>query len=590
MPVERITNVVGNLIYGTMFTNYFIGQAKPVEEQAEEILDIVFRGILTESEQARIATAGQEMSAIRMWPRQRRKLGVSESLEARTLMDRRLCAGLLLLAGMAGIAGCGQANSQTARPPTPITEVVYDTPITQTVTDYEDFPGRTDAIYTVEVRARVSGYLKRVYFHDGQEVRKDDLLFLIDPRPFQATLDRQKSTLEQAEAHAKRLNNEYRRAKTLFEQGRSISREEFDRYAFDHAEAEAALSTAKANVDLAQLDLDWTSVTADLPEGVTGRLSRRMVDPGNLVKADDTMMTSIVSQDPLYVYFDVHEQAMLRIRRLLQEGKLKARSEKEVSLLVALSDEKDSEGNTIYPHEGTVDFTDNRVDVNTGTLRFRAKLSNPDGLISPGLFVKVRLPIGEAHPALMVQERALQSDQGLKKVLVLHAKNPKGEPYFIKDELGEKVKGPDGEGEPIPGYRAEAVDVGTPGVLRNGYREISKGLKPGDLVVVLGMQKIRLGNKPGTPQGGDNPYLVAARTFDPQRDAASRAAASPAPGPAAAPTASQGSSKALIGDAPAAAGGAGGSARPAIQKTGSEPARPAQASRRESASSSRRGR
>ena len=106
----------------------------------------------------------------------------------------------------------------------------------------------------------------------------------------------------------------------LFEQGRSISREEFDRYAFDHAEAEAALSTAKANVDLAALDLDWTKVTADLPEGVTGRLSRRMVDPGNLIKADDTMMTTIVTQDPLYVYFDVHEQAMLRIRRLLQEG------------------------------------------------------------------------------------------------------------------------------------------------------------------------------------------------------------------------------------------------------------------------------
>ena len=107
-------------------------------------------------------------------------------------MDRRLCAGLLLLAGMAGVAGCGQASSQTAPPPTPATLVVYDTPITQVVTDYEDFPGRTDAIYTVEVRARVSGYLKRVYFQDGQEVRKDELLFLIDPRPFQATLDRQK--------------------------------------------------------------------------------------------------------------------------------------------------------------------------------------------------------------------------------------------------------------------------------------------------------------------------------------------------------------------------------------------------------------
>ena len=247
-------------------------------------------------------------------------------------MYRRLCAGVLLLAGVAGVAGCGQASSQTARPPTPVTEVVYDSPTTQVVTDFEDFPGWTEAIYTVEVRARVSGYLKRVYFHDGQEVRKDDLLFLIDPRPFQATLDRQKGVLEQAEAHSKRLSNEYRRAKILFEQGRSISREEFDRYSFDYAEAEAALSTARANVDLARLDLDWTQVKADLPEGVTGRLSRRMVDPGNLVKSDDTMMTSIVSQDPLYVYFDVHEQAMLRIRRLIQEGKVKGQVGKGGSL------------------------------------------------------------------------------------------------------------------------------------------------------------------------------------------------------------------------------------------------------------------
>ena len=333
--------------------------------------------------------------------------------------------------------------------------------------------------------------MKRVYFHDGQEVRKDELLFLIDPRPFKATLDRQKGALEQAEAHAKRLNNEYHRAKVLFEQGRAISREEFDRYAFDHAEAEAALSTARANVDLAQLDLDWTQVTADLPEGVTGRLSRRMVDPGNLVKADDTMMTTIVSQDPLYVYFDVHEQAMLRIRRLIQEGKVKARSEKEVSLLIGLSDEKDREGNPVYPHQGIVDFTDNRVDVNTGTLRFRAKLANPNQMISPGLFVKVRLPIGEAHPALMIREQALQSDQGLKKVFVLQPKDEKGNPYFIKDAKGELVM--DEKGKPIPAYKPVAVDVGIPGVLRNGFREISQGIKPGDKVVAVGMQKIRLG-------------------------------------------------------------------------------------------------
>jgi multidrug efflux system membrane fusion protein len=488
----------------------------------------------------------------------------------------------LLLAGMAGVAGCGQASSQTAPPPPPATGVVYDTPITQVVTDYEDFPGRTDAIYTVEVRARVSGYLKRVYFHDGQEVRKDELLFLIDPRPFQATLDRQKGALEQAEAHASRLNNEYRRAKLLFEQGRAISREEFDRYAFDHAEAEAALSTARANVDLAQLDLDWTKVTADLPEGVTGRLSRRMVDPGNLIKADDTMMTTIVSQDPLYVYFDVHEQAMLRIRRLIQEGKVKAKSEKEVPLLIGLSDEKDREGNPVYPHQGMVDFTDNRVDLNTGTLRFRAKLANPNQMISPGLFVKVRLPIGEAHPALMIREQALQSDQGLKKVFVLRSQDEKGNPYYLKDA----------KGEPVPAYKPVAVDVGAPGVLRNGFREISKGIKSGDLVVAVGMQKIRLGKNPITKED----YLVIARPFDPERDSSTRPVARPAADSAGSPVATAGATgKSLIGDpaaAPAvpAAGSPAGTPTQSSQRPGPAPARPAPATGHDSGSRGRHGR
>jgi multidrug efflux system membrane fusion protein len=430
-------------------------------------------------------------------------------------MDRRVGATLLLIAAMAGVAGCSQASSQTGGPPAqPDPLVVYDVPISQVVTDYEDFPGAAYAIYTVEVRARVSGYLKRVYFQDGQEVKKGDSLFLIDPRPFQATLDRAKATLEQAEAHAKRLNNEYRRAKALYDQGRSVSREEFDRYAFDHAEAEAALSTAKANLDLAQLDLDWTNVTVDLPDGVIGRLGRRMVDPGNLIKADDTMMTSIVSQDPLYVYFDVHEQAMLRIRRLLEEGRLKAKSEKEVPVLISLSDEHVN-GEPVYKHQGMVDFTDNRVDLNTGTLRFRAKISNPHNLITPGMFVKVRLPIGEPHQALLVREQSLQSDQGLKKVFVLQAKDGKGEPYVLKDQTKKPVL--DKDGKTIPRYRPVTVDIGTPGVLRDGYREITKTdektrqlvLKPGDFVVAKGMQKIRLGTNPATGE----PFLVDARAW-----------------------------------------------------------------------------
>jgi multidrug efflux system membrane fusion protein len=430
-------------------------------------------------------------------------------------MGRCIVAAFLLIAGLAA-AGCGQASSQTGPPKDTSPLVKYDLPVTKMVTDYEDFPGRTDAIYSVTVTARVSGYLDRVYFQDGQQVTKGDVLFQIDPRPFKATLDRAKGALAQAEAHAKRLNNEYRRAQVLYERGLSISREEYDRYVYDHAEADAALGTAHANVDLAALDLEFTRVIAP----ISGRLSRRMVDPGNLVKADDTPLTTIVTQDPLYVYFDVHEQAMLRIRRLLQEGKLKAKSEKEVAVQLSLSDEKDSEGKDIFTHQGIVDFTDNRVDLNTGTLRFRAKLDNPNQMITPGLFVKVRLPIGEPHQALMVREQALQSDQSQKKVFVLQAKDEDGNLYFVKDEK---------TGKDVSAYKPVAVDIGTPGVLRDGFREITRGIKPGDWVIVAGMQKVRLGSKPLSDDEKakgvkPKPNLVRAEPFDPETDATDRPA------------------------------------------------------------------
>jgi RND family efflux transporter MFP subunit len=427
------------------------------------------------------------------------------------------------------MAGCGQAVSDTTRGPQALDPiVVYDTPVVRQVTDHQDFPGRVDAIYSVEVRARVSGYLKEVCFKDGDLVKKGDVLFRIDPRPFKATLDRAKATLDQAEAHAHRLNNEYRRAKVLFDQGRSISREEYDRYAFDHAEAEASLATAKANLDLAALDLEWTNVAADLPEGFTGRLSRRMVDPGNLIKAEDTIMTTMVTQDPLYVYFDVHEQAMLKITRLIQEGKV---DPKKIPVDFALSDEQE------FVHKGWVQFTDNRVDVNTGTLRFRATVSNPSHLITPGLFVRVRLPIGDAHSAIMIREQAIQSDQGQKKVFVLKDKDENGKPYVLKRvEKGQPVE--------IPAYKPVSVDIGKLGVLQGGYREVEKGrIDPGELVVAVGMQKIRITKDPK-----DLSNLVKARIFDPEIDTVNPSGASS--GGAGASGGGTGSAKSLEGDGP----------------------------------------
>jgi multidrug efflux system membrane fusion protein len=323
-------------------------------------------------------------------------------------LDRRVLAPLGLLAALAA-AGCGAAADTAAKPAKPPDVVLFDRPIVRSVIDHEEFPGRTEAIRSVQVTSRVSGYLDQVYFQDGQHVEKGTVLFQIDPRPFQADVDRARAAYQQAEAHAKRLNNEFQRAKVLYDRGMSISREEYDRYASDSAEAAAAVGTAKANQDLAELNLEFTRVVSP----ISGRLGRKLIDPGNLVKADETPLISIVSQDPIYVYFDVHEQAMLKIRRLILEGKVKAHSEREVPIELSLSDETD------FKHRAMVDFTDNRVDMSTGTLRFRAQLQNPKGMFTPGLFVRVKLPIGDAHSAVMVREEAVTSDQGRKTVSVV---------------------------------------------------------------------------------------------------------------------------------------------------------------------------
>ena len=314
---------------------------------------------------------------------------------------------LLVLLLLVPIGGCAGSVGAPVKPPPP--EVKYQMPVVGNVTDYADFPGSTDAIVTVQVRSRVTGYMTKVYFKDGSIVEEGNLLFEIDPRQYKAELERAEGNLAQIEAHARRLKKEYERARNLLKKG-SVSQEEFDRYESDFKETEANLEIAKANRDLAALNLDWTEVRAPS----AGLLSRRMVDPGNLIKADDTVLTSIVTQDPMYVYFDVDEQNMLKVRHLLRDGKIKAKSEKEVPVMFGLSDESPN-----YPHVGTVDFTDNRVDVNTGSLRFRAKVRNEKGILTPGLFVRVRLPIGDPHPTLFVPEEALASDQGRKIVYVI---------------------------------------------------------------------------------------------------------------------------------------------------------------------------
>jgi len=354
------------------------------------------------------------------------------------------------------LVGCHEPQATPEQKP-PMVQVSL--PVTDTVGDFEDFTGRTDAIFSVTINARVTGYLDKVNFEDGSEINEGDLLFEIDPRPYQADLERAEANVLQTEAHLHRLEADQRRAMNLFSRG-AISREEIDRIAGDSAEAQAAVGVARAARDLAKLSLEFTKVRAP----IAGRLSRRMVDPGNLVKADETALTTILSLDPLFVYFDIDERTLLKLRRLVREGKIKSRAEAVLPIRVELADEEN------FPHQGEIDFSDNRVDPSTGTLRVRGRIPNPKPrLLSPGLFTRVRLPVGEPHKAILIQEQALGSDQGRKFVYVI-----------------EKGKGKDGKLVDMPVRHWVTV-----GRLNSGLRVIEQGLKPGEMVIVNGLQRVK---------------------------------------------------------------------------------------------------
>jgi RND family efflux transporter MFP subunit len=388
---------------------------------------------------------------------------------------RRL--GTVMTGGLAALAlatGCERPEPKLKTPDAPIVSVAL--PVTDYVTDYEEFTGRTDAVYSIDIRARVTGYLQKVPPTDGAEVNKGDLLFEIDPRPYKAELARMEATLAQNEAHLKRLDADFRRVSSLYSRG-NAAREEFDKSAGDRSEAEAAVGIATASRDLALLNESFTRVEAP----ISGRLSRRLVDPWNLVKADETSLTTIVSLDPLYVYFDVDERTMLKLRRLTQEGRMQSREEGQIPIEAGLSDETDANGIPHFPHKGMINFSENKVDPSTGTLRVRASIDNPKPgptkprVLSPGLFIRVRLPVGSPRKSILVPEQAVGTDQGRKFIYVVGEDN--------------KVI-----------YRPVTV-----GKLQNGKRVIEGNLEATERVVVSGLQRVR-------PGGVVKPNLVDDRT------------------------------------------------------------------------------
>jgi RND family efflux transporter MFP subunit len=372
-------------------------------------------------------------------------------------MSKLRCFNALLGLFLAGfLLGCGGAPSLA---PPPVPKVTVSRPIVREVTDYEDFTGRTDAISTVDIRARVTGYLMKVTFKDGDIVKEGDLLYQIDPRPFQAALDQANGQVERLEAEKKLLIIQVDRYTKLAEKGAG-SQQDLDEYVSKQAENVGAIKAAQAQVDMAKLNLVFTQITAPL----TGRISRTLITPGNLVNADMTVLTTIKTIDPMYAYFDVEEPVVLRLRKMIREGIIKSHSARDVQIQMGLADDVERR----FPLHGTLDFTNNTVDPQTGTLQVRGVFENSytpgvPPVLTPGLFVRVRLRMGDPHQALLVTERAIGTDQGEKFVYVIDKEN--------------KV-----------GYRRVKL-----GMLFDGLQAIEQGLKADDRLVVNGLQRIRPG-------------------------------------------------------------------------------------------------
>jgi len=354
--------------------------------------------------------------------------------------------------------GCGKKPSLPSSNTVP--GVAISKVVTRTIQDSADFTGRIDSVNMVDIRARSTGYVTKTPFKEGDVVRKDDLLFEIDKRPYKAKLDDAVGQVKLYEAKLKLAKADNLRAKEVAKTPGAISKQDLDKYVAAEEEAMAAVEAIKASLEVHQLNLEFCRVTSP----IDGRISRYYYTFGNLVNADQTLLTTVVSEDPIYAYFDTDERTILRILRLIQAGKVKpVGASGGIQLLVSLADETD------YPHPASMNFVNNRIDPLTGTITVRGQLVNPIGptgarLFKPGMFCRVRLPIGAPRTGQLISERAVGTDQGLKFVYVVDAEN---KAQYRRIELGSTQ--PD------------------------GLRVVESGLQPDDKVVVSGIQLVRPG-------------------------------------------------------------------------------------------------
>lgn len=391
---------------------------------------------------------------------------IIELIERRCVLGLAFCMGGSFLTRQAwvglgslmvlALCGCDREKPKVEPPATPTVSV--SRPLVREVVEYEYFTGRTAAPFTVEIRPRVTGYLKEMPFKEGEEIKKGDLLFRLDEEPYASQLKKAQSDLELNKARLKLAQADNERAKGIAKANAgAISKQDLDKYQAAEEEADAAVKASIANVNVYQVNLDFTKVDSPI-DGQVGRYNYTL---GNLVNADMTNLTTVVSQDPMYAYFDVDEQTLLKVGRRLLEQQEAAKPAGSFPVMMALGDEDG------FPHAGQVNFVNNMVSSSTGTLTLRGSFANPANasgkrLLRPGMFVKVQLPVRKPSSKLLVSERALGTDQGRKFVMVVDEQNT-----------------------------VKSVPVTTGPLQDDGLRVVEEGLKEDDRVIVSGLQFVR---------------------------------------------------------------------------------------------------
>lgn len=334
---------------------------------------------------------------------------------------------LFLLLVMVFLASCRDGGA----PERPLPAVTFQQPEVREVIDYDEFIGRLAPVESVNVQARVSGYLDRIYFSDGQLVKQGEVLFEIDPRPFEAALQIAEGALAEAQAQAKLAKTELARSERLIKT-RAISREELDRRQQDSVARQGAVLTAEGQLAQAKLNLEFCRVVAP----ITGRISESRVDVGNLVQGGEvnaTLLTTIVTHDPIYAYWDTDEASVLKYTRLVLAGDLPTVREKKIPVQLELADEND------WPRTGYMDFAENQLDEATATIRVRAIFENDDMLMTPGMFARVRVRASPAYDAMVIPDAAVGTDQDKRFVYVLGEGNQvQYRPVILGPRFGSK--------------------------------------------------------------------------------------------------------------------------------------------------------